>query len=492
AYSLGMKTLYTQGDAAAIPFFKRATELDPNFALAHALLGNLSANLNQPSRGMESIKKAYELRGRVSEREKLSIEVYYYSRFTGDMEKAAQVCEVWKQTYPRDVAPHVWLGNVYQILGRFEKALEECREAMRLQPNSVSSYGNVANIDLIMNRLEEAQQLLSQAETRGFTSPAMQVFLYRLAFLRGDLPEMERRVAAAAGQPAEDQLLAQQADTEAYLGSLAQARELTRKTVESSMRDGRLEAAATFRAAGALREAMFGNREQARREATAALAMTPGWTMQTLAALALARAGDSAKANEVADYLHQQDPWDTLLNVYWLPTIRTWNILGSDVVPTASPSPAALKSGSAAIELLEPAKPYELGLPTLYWVLNVTMCPVDARGEAYLAMGRGADAAVEFQKIIDHPGLVGTFPIGALARLGLGRAYALQAGIDLSGGARPGARSIPAADKARHTTVPASLAKARAAYQEFFTLWRNADPDIPILKQARAEYAIVQ
>ena len=140
---------------------------------------------------------------------------------------------MWKQTYPRDVAPHVWLGNMYQILGRFEKALEECREAMRLQPNSVSSYGNVANIDLIMNRLEEAQQLLSQAETRGFTSPAMQVFLYRLAFLRGDLPEMERRVAAAAGQPAEDQFLAQQADTEAYLGSLAQARELTRKTVES-------------------------------------------------------------------------------------------------------------------------------------------------------------------------------------------------------------------------------------------------------------------
>ena len=492
AYSLGMKTLYTQGDAAAIPFLKRATELDPSFALAHAILGNLSANLNQPTQGMASIKKAYELRGRVSEREKLNIEVFYYARYTGDMEKAAQVCEVWKQTYPRDVAPHVWLGNVYQILGRFEKALEECREAMRLQPNSVSSYGNLANIDLIMNRLEEAQQLLSQAETRGFTSPAMQVFLYRLAFLRGDQPEMERRVAAAAGQPAEDHLLAQEADTEAYLGGLAKARELTRKTVESSMRDGRLEAAATFRAAGALREAFFGNREQARREATAALAMTPGWTMQTLAALALARAGDSAKASEVADYLHQQDPSDTLLNVYWLPTIHAWNTLGPDSVPATRPSASALKSGSAAIEWLEPAKPYELGLPTLYWVLNVTMCPVDARGEAYLAMGRGAEAAVEFQKIIDHSGLVGTFPIGALARLGLGRAYALQAGIDLSGEAKPGTRAGTAAGKASHAPVPEALTKARSAYQEFFTLWRNADPDIPILKQARAEYAILQ
>jgi eukaryotic-like serine/threonine-protein kinase len=161
-------------------------------------------------------------------------------------------------------------------------------------------------------------------------------------------------------------------------------------------------------------------------------------------------------------------------------------------VPAASPSPAALKSGSAAIELLEPAKPYELGLPTLYWVLNVTMCPVDARGEAYLAMGRGADAAVEFQKIVDHPGLVGTFPIGALARLGLGRAYALQAGIDLSGEAKLGARSSAAAGNASHTPVPDALAKARSAYQEFFTLWRNADPDMPILKQARAEYARLQ
>jgi serine/threonine protein kinase/tetratricopeptide (TPR) repeat protein len=492
AYSLGMKTLYTQGDAAAIPFLKRATELDPDFALAHAILGNLSANLNQPTQGMASIKKAYELRGRVSEREKLNIEVFYYSRFTGDMEKAAQVCEVWKQTYPRDVAPHVWLGNVYQILGRFEKALAECREAMRLQPNSVSSYGNLANIDLIMNRLEEAQQLLSQAESRGFTSPAMQVFLYRLAFLRGDLPEMERRLAAAAGQPAEDQLLAQEADTEAYMGSLAKARELTRKTVESSTRDGRLEAAATFRAAGALREAMFGNREQARREATAALAMTPGWTMQTLAALALARAGDSAKASEVADYLHQQDPRDTLLNVYWLPTIHAWNTLGPDAVPASSPSASALKSGSAAIELLEPVKPYELGLPTLYWVLNVTMCPVEARGEAYLTMGRGADAAVEFQKIIDHPGLVGTFPIGALARLGLARAYALQAGIDFRGERKLGAQSGAAARQANRTPLPTALAEARSAYQEFFTLWRSADPDIPILKQARAEYARLQ
>jgi hypothetical protein len=237
---------------------------------------------------------------------------------------------------------------------------------------------------------------------------------------------------------------------------------------------------------------MFGNREQARREATAALAMTPGQTMQTLAALALARAGDSAKASSLADDLHRDVPWDTLLNLYWLPTVRAWIVLGPNVVATSSPSPSALKGESSAIELLEPVAPYELGLPTLYWVLNVTMCPVEARGEACQAMGRGADAAVEFQKIIDHPGLVGTFPIGALARLGLGRAYALQAGIDFRGERKLGTQSGAAAGKANRTPLPAALAKARSAYQEFFTLWRNADPDIPILKQARAEYARLQ
>jgi tRNA A-37 threonylcarbamoyl transferase component Bud32/tetratricopeptide (TPR) repeat protein len=489
AYSLAMKKLSTEGDAASVPSLARATELDSNFALAYAHLGNEYANLNQATRGTEPIRRAYELRGRVSERERLYIESLYYSRVTGEMEKAEQVCELWKQTYPRDVMPYIWLGNIYQILGRYEKGLQESREALRLQPNSVSSYANLANTDLILNRVEEAQQILSQAQARGLTSPAMQVFLYRLAFLRGDLAEMERRVAAAAGQPAEDHLLAQQADTEAYHGRLAKARELTRRTVESALRDGRPEAAATFRAAAALHEAAFGNREQARREATAALAMAPGQMVRTLAALALARAGDTAKASGLADDLHRQAPLDTLLNTYWLPTIRAWIALGHSVVASSSPPPSAPKGGAAAIELLEPVTPYELELPTLYWVLNVTLCPVDARGEAYLALGRGAEAAVEFQKILDHPGLVGNFPIGALARLGLGRAYALQAGVDIAGEAKPGTRPDAAASNARHAPLPEALAKARSAYQDFFALWSDADSGIPILREAKAEYA---
>lgn len=491
AYSLAIKKLSTEGDAASLPFLTQATELDPHFAVAYALLGNIYANLNQPTRSMEPIKRSYELRGRVSERERFYIESIYYSRFTGEIERAVQVCELWKQTYPRDVTAYVWLGNIYPILGRYEKGLEESREALRLQPNRVTSYASLANIELILNHLEEARQILSQAQARGLTSPAMQVFLYRLAFLRGDSAEMQRLVAAAAGQPAEDHLLAQEADAEAYHGRLAKARELTRRTIDSAVREGRVEAAGTFRAAAALREAAFGNQEQARREAKAALAMANGQMLQTLAALALARAGDGAGASGLAKDLHQQEPWDSLQNAYWLPTIRAWVALGHNVMPSINPPPSALKADAVAVELLEPVRPFELGLPTLYWVLNVTTCPVEARGEAYLAMGRGAEAAAEFQKIIDHPGLVGTFPIGALARLGLGRAYALQAGVDISGETKPGARPgvDMASDNARCAPLAEPLAKARSAYQDFFALWNDADPDIPILKQAKAEYA---
>ena len=494
AYSLAMRRLSMEGDAAAIPFLQRATELDANFAMAYAYLGNLYANLNQATRATEPIRRAYELRGRVSERERYYIESCYFSRGTGEIDKAAQVCELWEQTYPREVLPRIWLGNFYQMLGRYDKALQESREALRLQPASVGSYANLANTNLILNHVEDAREVLAQAEARGLTSPAMQVFLYRLAFLRGDLAEMERRAAAAAGQPAEDQLLAQEADTEAYHGRLARARELTRRTVDSALRDGRVEAAATFRAAGALREAAFGNRQQARQEATAALVMAPGQMVRTLAALALARAGDASMASGLVYDLHQQAPQDTLLNTYWLPTIRAWIALEHGGAPDSNLSPFAPRGAAATIELLEPVTPYELELPTLYWVLNVTLCPVDARGAAYLALGRGGEAAVEYQKILDHAGLAGNFPIGALAHLGLGRAYALQGGVGVAGKAkratRPGANT--ASGETKYPPPPEALAKARAAYQDFFALWSDADPDIPILLQAKAEYARLQ
>jgi len=484
AFSLGMRKLATEGDAASVASFTRATELDPNFALAQAQLGNEYANLNQATRATGPIKRAYELRQRVSQRERYYIETCYYSRGTGEMAKAAEVCELWKQTYPRDSSPYILLANYYPMLGRYEKGLQESREALRLLPNSVTTYANLANTDLILNRVQEAREVLSQAQARGLSSPAMQVFLYRLAFLRGDLAEMDRIEAAAAGQPAEDLLLAHQADTEAYHGRLTKARELTRRTVDSALRDSRQEAAATFRATAALRESAFGNQEQARREATAALAMAPGGQMvRTLAALALAGAGDTAKASSLADDLHKQAPLDTLLNTYWLPTIRAAIALGHAGPPGFSPAPSGKSGGAAAIEVLEPVTPYELARPTLFWPLNVTLFPVYTRGEAYLALQRGPEAAAEFQKILDHPGLVGNFPIGALAHLGLGRAYALEAGI----GTGPGSAKTGGPQGA--PLLPDALAKARSAYQDFFTLWNDADPDVPVLKQAKAEYA---
>jgi tetratricopeptide (TPR) repeat protein/tRNA A-37 threonylcarbamoyl transferase component Bud32 len=448
-YSLGLRTLSDQGDAAALPFFERATQLDPSFAMAWARLGNLYSNLNQASRANAPTQKAYELRDRVSERERLFIDAHYYCYVTGELDKAVEVYELWARTYPRDAGPHVMLGSLYNTMGRHDKVLEECREGLHLFPNGVASYANLANAYLTMNHLDEARQVLEQAEARGLYSPAMQVFFYQVAFLRGDSAEMARRVESAMGHPgAEDLLLAHQADTEAYYGRLARAREYTVRSVDSSRREGRQEAAATYQAAAALREAEFGNATQAWREAAEAMVLAPGLMVRTLASLALAQAGHTARAGALADELHRQAPLDTGLNGYWLPAIR-------------AACEIARHNSSQAIELLRPAASHELGIPTLFWSLNITAYPIYVRGQAYLALGQGGEAAAEFQKIADHSGLVRNSPVGALARLGLARAYVLSG----------------------------DTAKARTKYQDFFALWKDADPDIPILKGAKAEYA---
>ncbi|HUI41603.1 MAG TPA: serine/threonine-protein kinase [Terriglobia bacterium] len=472
--SLGLKALYEQGDAAALPFFERATQLDPSFAMAWARVGNMYSNLNQASRANAPTRKAYELRDRVSERERLFIDGHYYCYVTGELDKATEVYELWSRTYPRDAGPHVMLGSLYNTMGRHDQMLEECREGLRLGPNGVASYTNLANAYLTLNRFDDARHVLEQAQARGLNSPALQIFLYQLAFLRGDAAEMQQRLASAMGHPgAEDQLLEHQADTEAYYGHLAKAREYTLRAVGSSRGDGREEAAATYQAAGALREAEFGDAGQARREAAAALALAPGQMVRILAALAFAQAGDAARAEGLADELHRQAPVDTGLNGYWLPAIR-------------AACEIQRHNAAQAVELLQPATAHELGVPTLFWTLNVTAYPIYVRGKADLALGRGSEAATEFQKILDHSGLVGNAPIGALARLGLGRAYALEAGVGaVLEPTQPG--RPPAAPP-----QPDALAKARAAYQDFLTLWKNADPNVPVLRQAKAEYAQIE
>ena len=444
-YSLGRKTHYAKGDTAALPFYKRAAELDPNFARAYVSMSGAYSDLNEISRAAENARKAYGLREKVSERERISIEANYYLTATGELEKAAQTYELWQQTYPRDELPYINLGFISASLGSWEKSLEECREALRLEPNNATNYLNLGNAYTSLNRLDEAEAVYKQAEERKLESETLLANRYQMAFVKGDAIQMAQLAAAAMGKPGtEDLLLASQADTEAWYGKLKNARELTRRAMDSAQHNDAKEAAAAYQVAAALRE-VEGNRKQARADADAAVKLAPNRDVRAMAALALARAGDTAGAEKLAAELDRTFPLDTLVQRYWQPTIRAAVALER-------------KDPNRAVELLNLTSTVELSQPTN---LTVILCPVYLRGEAYLMLRDGDRAAAEFQKFIDHYGLVLNFPIGALARLGLGRAYAMQG----------------------------KTVKARAAYQDFLTFWKDADPNTPVLKEAKAEYA---
>ncbi|HZL69711.1 MAG TPA: tetratricopeptide repeat-containing serine/threonine-protein kinase, partial [Candidatus Limnocylindrales bacterium] len=450
AYSMGRKAKFAKGDTAALPFFKRAVEVDPGFALAYQAMSIVYGDLNEAGRAAENAHKAYEQREKVSERERFAIEASYYSDSTGELEKAAQVYELWQQTYPRDATPYNRLGGDISIpLGNWEKALEEGREAIRLEPNSEANYANLGLDYASLNRLDEAEAVYKQAKERKLEGEYLLANRYQLAFLKGDAAQMAQLVAAAMGKPGgEDWFLAAQADSEAWYGKLKNARELTRRAMDSAQHNDANEAAAAYQAAAALREVESGNREQARTDAEAAVKLAPNRNVRALATLALARAGDTAAAEKLAAELDKTFPLDTLIQRYWLPTIQAAVALQR-------------KDPNRAIEILQVTMMIELGQPA-----NITafLCPVYLRGEAYLMLHDGNAAAAEFQKFIDHRGVVVNFAWGALARLGLARAYAMQG----------------------------DPVKARTAYQDFLTLWKDADPDIPILKQAKAEYATLQ
>ena len=443
AYSLGRKTLVGKGDwAAAAPLFQRAIRLDPNFAMAYATLGVDYSNLGETTLASENTKKAYELRERVSEREKFYIESHYYQYVTGDLEKARQAYELWAQTYPRDLVPPSNLGVIYENLGEYDKALAESREALRLDPESGASYANLVAPYLYLNRLQEARATADEAQAKNLDSPPLRFKLYVLAFLKNDAAGMAQQVAWSAGKPGvEDALLGGEADTAAYSGRLAKARELSRRAVTSAERAEEKENAAGNEAEAALREALFGNAAEARQRAGAALELSTGRDVQFYAALALGFAGDAARAQALADDLAKRFPEDTIVQFNYLPTIHAQLALDRN-------------EASKAIEALRAATPYELGQ-------GGGLYPVYVRGEAYLAAHRGSEAATEFQKIFDQRGVVENEPIGALAHLGLARAYSMQG----------------------------DPAKARSAYQDFLRLWSDADADIPVLVAAKAEYA---
>lgn len=440
------------GDAAAVLFLRHAIELDPNFAMAHGQLGTLYFNLQGSTLAMESLKRAYDLRYRVGENERFYIESHYYHFVTGELEKANEVYLLFAQTYPRSMGHLVNLAFSYGCMGQHDKALAASLDALRLDPGNYVAYANLVTIYTNLNRVDDARATYRKMLDSQFDFAEAHVDLYSVAAAEGDAVEMSRQLAWAKGKVGiEDVILAQQADTEAFSGRLGDAREFSRLAVESAQRAGKKEAAMLWQMNGALREAEFGNRQHARHGAATALSVAPTRDLQTLAALTLAQSGDATRAEEMSDDLARRYPLDTLINGYWLPTIHA-------AIELDRNNPVE------AIKLLQATESYELGAVLFTAGGKVPLHPAYVRGQAYLELHRGKEAAAEYQKFIDHWGAVRNCPLGALARLGLARAYAMQG----------------------------DSAKAHAAYQDFLTLWKNADPDIPILKQAQAEYAKLQ
>ncbi|MGA7922293.1 MAG: protein kinase [Candidatus Acidiferrales bacterium] len=447
AFSLASRVQSEKGDAAAIPILKRAVALDPTFAAAYAGIGVSYANIGETGLATEYLQKAYDLRDHASELEKIRITSFYHDTVTGNLSEVLEANELLTQEYPRKASSHTNLGAAYFEIGQYEQALAEHRKAVELLPNDGVLLGNLIADYTTLDRLDEAKATYEKALARKLDNAEVRVSEYGVAFLQEDRAEMERQVAWASAKPGiEDALLSAQSDTEAFYGRIKNAREFSLRAVESAQRNEDREIAAEWSLVASLREAAFGNRAEARRQAAAALSLASTRDVHVLAGLALATAGNTAYAQKLADDLALQFPENTMIKAYWLPTIRA-----SIEVQHNNPS--------QAIELLHAASPYELASPAPG--VGGLLHPVFVRGQAYLLLHQGERAAAEFQKFFDHRGLVGNCPLGALAYLGLARALALQG----------------------------DAAKTRSAYKDFLALWKDADPDIPVLREAEAEYA---
>ena len=454
AYTEGDRLAREKGDTDALPLLKRAVEIDPNFARGYASLGIRYNNLGQATLAIENVRRAYELRDRVSEREKYYISCTYFTLVTGELEKAIQQYELWIRDYPRDYVAETNLGVNYFTMGQFERAASVTREALRLEPANILGYNNLGVTYFSMSRLDEAKSTFDEALARNLDGPYLRQSIYYLDFLRKDAPGMQQQFAWAIGKPgAEDILLSAESDTQADHGQLQKARQLSAQAEESCKRNDSKETGAFWQGNEALREVEFGNFAEGLKQAREALELAPGRDVKVEAALALARGGDVATAEKLVDALNQEFPLDTLMQNYWLPTVR---------------AAIALQRHDSvrAIAILRASVPYELADPPPFSV--GTMYPAYLLGQAYLSSGNGSGngelAAAEFQKILDHPGVIVNFPLSALSHLGLGRARALSG----------------------------DAAGARTAYQDFFALWKDADSDTPILKQAKTEYAKLQ
>jgi tetratricopeptide (TPR) repeat protein len=455
--NLGRKASNEKGDAAALPHHQRAIELDPNFAMAYAAVGADYSNLGQLERTNEYYSKAFQLRERASERERLAITADFYLNVTGELNKAAQTYQEEIESYPRSPVAYGNLGVVFALQGEYEKAVEATRQLIRLAPDQISSYVNLADYTLAMHRFDETRQIIHEQSPK-LDDFAFHDALYALAFLGADSAAMaEQRQWFASKPEAENYGLSLAADTEAFAGRLGIARELTKRAVDSAIRSDSKETGAIFQDNAALREAAYGNPAQARQLAAQALKLAPASQgVESEAALALAMAGDTARADSLAQDLGKRFPLDTQMQSLWLPAIATQLALNR-------------KSPASALNIRQAASPLELG--QIVFVNNLScLYPVYVRGQAYLASGEGSAASAEFQKVLDHSGIVWNCWTGALAHLGVARANALES------------RTSRGAD------ADAARVRALAAYKDFLALWKDADPDIPILKEARTEF----
>jgi eukaryotic-like serine/threonine-protein kinase len=462
SYSLGLKAGDERGPAAALPYDQRAIELDPNFAMGYKSVGGDYFSLGQLGRSSEYSTKAFQLREHASEREKLMIAADYYQNVTGELDKAAQTCQEQIESYPRDSAAYFNLGTAYGAQGQYEKAAEITRQGIRLAQNRLVFYANLANFALALQRFDEARQIIHEAQARKVDVYIFHVAVYALAALGEDSVSMAEQQRWFAGQrDFENFGLALTSDTEAYVGHLAKARELSKRAMDSAISADSKENGAIFLGIAAQRAAAYGNPAVARQTAAEALKLAPeSQGVKSEVALAFAMAGDTARAEFLAQDLAKRFPLDTQIQALWLPTIHVQLALDK-------------KNPASALNILQAPSPIELG--QIQFTMNIScLYPVYVRGQAYLAAGQGSAAAAEFQKILDHSGIVWNCWTGALARLGVARANALQA------------RTAQGAD------ADAARVRALAAYQDFLTLWKDADPDIPILKQAKTEYAKLQ
>jgi DNA-binding winged helix-turn-helix (wHTH) protein/tetratricopeptide (TPR) repeat protein len=458
AYSLGIRTFNERGPAAALPYHQRAVELDPNFALGQWAVGDDYGSLGQVGRASEYFSKAYQLRERASERERLTITGVYHAFVTGQLDKAAQTYQEELESYARDPIAHGHLGVVLSNQGRYEEAAEITRQALRLAPDQTYWYDNLSAYAIASQRFEEARLIIREAQAKNVNDFQTHGNLYALAFLAMDSAAMAEQQGWFAGKPEENMGLALASDTEAYGGRLDKARELSKRAVDSAIRTDSKENGAIWQENAAIEQAAYGNPAEARQAAEEALKLAPTSPgVEVEAALAFAMAGDMARAESLAQNVGKRYPVDTQMQSLWLPAIEAQLALDE-------------KNPVSALSVLQAASVIELGSISF---LNNASCLYHAyiRGEAYLAAGQGKEAAAEFQKIVDHSGIVWNCWTGAFAHLGVARGNALQA------------RSSSGAD------ADAARSRAVAAYKEFFALWKDADPDIPVLRQARAEYA---